>query len=373
MLRWSVEIAATLARVGRSYGGRGSSMTDVDPRAPGRAPLLPPAFVARVAFVLGAVLLVALILKLADLWVLVFGAIVAASIVRAIAEPLQQRLKLKEGPSVIAAALIIVLVLGAIGYLFGHQIRQQIESLSQTLPHAWELLQARMRASPFGSRVLESMGELQAQANGALKLAPKFAAGLGSAATNLVLVAVSGIYLAFNPARSRDGMLRLFPEGSRPRMKDVFNACGAGLQLWLKAQVVSMLVVGLLTGLGLWALHVPSPLALGLLSGVAQFVPIVGPIASAVPGLILAATGGMDTFLLAGAVYLTVSQLESNLITPLVQRSVASLPIVFTIFGVVAFGSLFGPLGILFAVPMTMTLYTLVGMLYLEDVLGRPT
>lgn len=346
-------------------------MADTEIVAAGRTPLLPLSFVARVGFVIGAVLLAALLLKLADLWILVFGAVVAASVFRAIAEPLQKRLGLSEGLSVFAALVILVALIGGVGYLFGRQIRIQVESLSQTLPHAWEVLQARMRASPLGARILDQAGELQSQANGALKLAPKFAASLGTAATNLVLVVVSGVYLATKPAQSREGVLRFFPRARRDRMRAVMNACGRGLQLWLKAQVVSMVVVGLLVGLGMWLLGVPSPLALGLLSGVAQFVPIVGPIASAVPGLILAATGGQQSFLLAGIVYITVSQLESNFITPMVQRSVASLPIVFTIFAVVGFGLLFGPLGIVFATPMAMTLYTLAGMLYLQDVLGE--
>ena len=329
------------------------------------------AFVARTVFVLAAILAVGLIVKLSSLWVLVFGAVVAASVFRAIAQPLQTYARLSGPLAVLAAVLILVALVAGVGVLFGRQIRIQVDALSITLPHAWEILQARMRESVLGSRLLAQAQALESQANGALKLAPKIAAGFASAATNLALVLVSGIYLALHPAQARDGMLHLAPRHARPRLKEVMNACGQGLQLWLRAQVVSMVVVGLLVGIGLRILGVPSPLALGLLSGLAQFVPIVGPIASAVPGLLIAATGGPQTFLLAGAVYLVVSQLESNLITPMVQSSVASLPIVFTIFAVVGFGLLFGPLGILFATPMAMTLYTLVGMLYMEDVLGE--
>jgi predicted PurR-regulated permease PerM len=150
------------------------------------------------------------------------------------------------------------------------------------------------------------------------------------------------------------------------------DACGRALNGWLKAQLVSMILVGSLVGLGLWVIGVPAPLALGLFAGLAQFVPIVGPIASAVPALIIAATGGSQAFLLTLALFVAVSQLEANLITPLVQRNVASLPVVLGIFAVVGLGTLFGPLGVVFATPLSLVLYTIVTMLYRHDILHDP-
>jgi predicted PurR-regulated permease PerM len=150
------------------------------------------------------------------------------------------------------------------------------------------------------------------------------------------------------------------------------NACGRALKGWLRAQLVSMVLVGGLVGVGLWAIGSPAPVALGLFSGLAQFVPIVGPIASSVPALILGATGGMQTFLLTLALYTAVSQLEANLITPMVQKSLASLPVVLGIFAVVGLGILFGPLGVLFATPLTLVLYTATTMLYRQDALHDP-
>ena len=118
---------------------------------------------------------------------------------------------------------------------------------------------------------------------------------------------------------------------------------------------------------------VPAPLALGLFTGLAQFVPIVGPIASAAPALIMGATGGAQMFFLTLALYIGVSQLEANLITPLVQKNLAALPVVLGIFAVVGLGGLFGPLGVLFATPLALVILTVVTMLYRQDVLKDPT
>src|SRR5690606_14925003 len=123
---------------------------------------------------------------------------------------------------------------------------------------------------------------------------------------------------------------------------------------------------------GLWLIGVPSPLGLALLTRLAQFVPGVGPIVTAAPALLIAPTLGANALLLTLALYLGVSQLEANLVTPLAQRNVASLPVVLGIFAVVGLGSLFGPLGVLFATPLALVIYPAVTMLYRQDMLHDP-
>lgn len=332
-------------------------------------PLLTRAFVARTAFVLAAGAFVVVSAKLAQLYLLLFGALVVAVVLRSIADPLVRWTRMKDGLGVLAAALVVLAVVGAIGWLFGSQVSDQVNQLSQLVPRAWDTLQTRLSSTPLGAQVLSQLRSAGDQAGRVFALAPKFALGLASGVTTLVLVLVAGVFLAVDPVRSREGVLSLAPPDARPRLREVMNAVGRALKGWFKAQLLSMTLVGSLVGLGLWPIGVPSPLALGLFAGVAQFVPVVGPIVSAVPALLLAATGGTQTLLFTLALFVGVSQLEANLITPLVQKNVASLPVVFGIFAVVGFASLLGPLGGLFATPMALTLYTVVTMLYREDVL----
>lgn len=333
-------------------------------------PLLPRAFVARTLFVLGMGFLLLLSIKLSQLWVLLFGAVVVAVILRSIADPMKRFIRLPDGFAVLAAALTVLAVIGLVLTLFGYQIHRQIEELTAIVPRAWETLQARLSASQVGAWALEQGRGATGQAGRVFALAPKIAGAVASGAATLFLVLIAGVYLALEPASSRDGVASLFPISARPRMKHVMDACGTALKGWFLAQLVSMILVGTLTGVGLWALGIPSPLALGLVAGLAQFVPIVGPIIAAVPALIIAATAGTDKLALTGGLFLAVSQLESNFITPMVQRNVADLPVVFGIFAVVGFTLLFGPVGGLFATPMALVIYTLVTMLYRQDVLG---
>lgn len=333
---------------------------------------------ARSRIVFGAVALVGayfaalLAMKLASLWMLIFGSVVVAVILRSIADPLVRWMKLKDGIAVVCAVFLVIGVVGAISLLFGTQIGAQVSALAERLPAAWDVILARLQDSPLGDRLVDMAGALASQAGRALLIAQRVAMSIMSGVTTLSLVLVAGVFLAIEPAKSREGVLAMAPLRARPRLREVMDACGWALKGWLRAQLISMVVVGTLTGLGLWAIGVPSPAALGLLTGLAQFVPIVGPILAAVPALLVAAMSDGQTFLLTLALYVIVSQLEGNLLTPLIQRNVASLPVVLGVFAVVGIGTLFGPLGVLFATPLALVLYTVVTMLYREDVLRDP-
>jgi len=334
--------------------------------------LLPRPFVARTLFIAAALILAAIVVRLAGLWILLFGAVVVAVILRSIADPLDRHTPVKGVFAVVAAVLVILLLFIGMGFLFGREISRQAAELSETLPQAWEVLQERLSADPLGDQLLTQAREVAGEAGRFFALAPKIAGSLAAGLAGLLLMFVAGIFLAAHPAPARDGLLSMLPIEARPRMKHVLDTCGLALKGWLRAQLFSMMLVGVLVAIGLRIIGVPSPLALGLLVGVAQFVPIFGPIAASAPVLLVAAIDGMQTFLLTGALLIAVSQLESNLITPLVQKSVAALPIILTLFAVIAFATLFGLPGALFATPLALVAYTMVTMLYRQDVLHDP-
>jgi predicted PurR-regulated permease PerM len=74
---------------------------------------------------------------------------------------------------------------------------------------------------------------------------------------------------------------------------------------------------------------------------------------------------------LAFLVYLAAAQFEANIITPLILRQMAELPMAVSLFAVLGMGILLGPLGVLFATPLAVTVHVLVTKLYLEGVLGE--
>jgi predicted PurR-regulated permease PerM len=130
-----------------------------------------------------------------------------------------------------------------------------------------------------------------------------------------------------------------------------------------------MVAVGVMTGIGLALLRVPLSLSLGLLAGLFEFVPVVGPIAAAVPGVLLAFAAGPQTAFYVLVLYVVVQQIESNILTPLIQRWAVELPPVIALLSIVACGLLFGPMGVIFATPMAVVVMAMVQHLYVEDTL----
>lgn len=322
-----------------------------------------------VAFISVALLAFALV-HLAGLWMLMFGSVIVAVVIRSIADPLVRHAKLGDGLAVLLAVVVIVAVLALIGHFFGQLIGQQVQILAQQLPSAWADFQQRLEDSQVMGRVIDLLEKLWAGAGKALAVAPGIAMGLAASITAFVLVVVAGIFLALQPAQARDGVLAMAPMRWRPRLREVMDASGVALKGWLRAQLLSMILVGVLVGFGLSLIGVPAPAALGLLIGLAEFVPIVGPIVGSAPGLLVGAMEGGQTFVLTLVLYVGISQLEANLITPLMQKNVASLPVLLGIFAVIGLGTLLGPLGVLFATPLALVAYTFVTMLYRQDVLG---
>ena len=223
------------------------------------------------------------------------------------------------------------------------------------------------RTSSDGASEAPSIGSvLQGLWSGFLSLG----ATLASAVTNLVVVLVGGYFFASSPAVYRSGIVKLFPKGQHERIDDALGDCGRALRLWLIGALLAMALIGLLAGLGTWLIGLPAPLALGLFAGLAQFVPFIGAIIGAVPALILALTGGEWTFLWTLFLFIAIQQVESNMITPLVQRHLLEIPPALLLFAVIAVGLAFGIVGLIVAAPLTIVIFVLVKLLYVRETLG---
>jgi predicted PurR-regulated permease PerM len=316
-------------------------------------------FIQRVLFVILAIALSLLAFKLINLWLLIFGAIVFAVILRGLAEPLMRYTPIGPVFSVLIVVVAVLSLFATTFYLFGRVLADQYQTLSQQLPVAWAALQNTLQSTSIGRTIQEHVATLGQQAGGALSSLPVIAGSVLSGVADTLVALIGGVILAMHPGKYRDGVVRLFPTDHHDWIRDAMNAAGQALRLWFIGQFISMIIVGTLISIGLSILGSPSALALGLLAGLAQFVPLVGPTVSAGLGLLLAALGGVEPFLWTLVIYTSVSQTEANFITPMVQRRIAEVPMVLTLFAVLGFAGLIGPMGVLYAMPMTVILYTL--------------
>ena len=320
---------------------------------------------ARMTFIVVAVVGGAILLwMLRSLILLVFAATLFAVIFHAAAAWIARKSRLPHGMSLAIAVVMLFTGISLIIGLFGSAMSAQTQELVARLPAAWTDFKVSIGEPDLDHRLLR---ELVPSGMSILNATRDMLSGIGAALSGLVLAVVGGIYLAAQSVSYIEGLISLSPANLRERFRLVLAASGIALRRWLVGQLISMVLVGLLAGTGAWLLGLPSPLALGLMAGLFEFVPFVGPFAAAIPAILLALAFGWQKVILVIGLYLFVQQLEGNLITPLVQQRAVNLPPALTLFSLVAFGLLFGVLGVLLAAPLTVLLYIWVRTLYFDD------
>jgi len=324
-------------------------------------------FIARVLTVLALVSLFFLLWQLRTMLLLVFGAVVVAVILRAMAAPIARYTPVREGMAVGISVIAILAVLGVVFWLFGSQISGQLGELTSILPSAWQGLEQRLAQVGLDGSLQQIVDNVGDSAGSAVTQAGRFALALGGGIADALVVVVGGIYLAAQPGMYRRGAVKLVPIHRRDAAADALDKSGKALRLWLKGQLISMAVVGTLTGLGLWLIGVPAALALGLLAALLEFIPLAGPIIAAVPALLLALAQGPTMALWTLGLYAIVQQVEGNVLQPLVQQYAVDLPPVILLFSLLGFGLLFGVTGVILAAPLTVVAYVLVKRLYVEE------
>ena len=129
---------------------------------------------------------------------------------------------------------------------------------------------------------------------------------------------------------------------------------------WVRAQLILGVTVGVFTFIGLLILSATIDpvfgryaILLSVTAGILELVPIIGPIISAIPAVLLAATAGIEAVIAAFALYLIVQQVENNVLVPKIQGDAIELHPALVIAAIVIGGSLAGLLGAILALPVT--------------------
>jgi predicted PurR-regulated permease PerM len=329
-------------------------------------------FVRKLLLVVGIAAFALALWRLSDVLLLAFGSILLALVLRGLAGIVSDRTKIPEGVAVAAVIIVMTSAFAAFAWLFGSQIATQFELIAEDLPQGISQIVRDLRSTQWGAWIFLRAQEVNLT-SATTQVTGYITSVFGSivrTAGYLAVLLFASIYLAAQPDRYLQGFLRLVAQKRRERVGEIFGLAGRTLQRWLVGQSITMAIVGTLTGLGLWGLGVPAPLALGLLAGLFAFIPYVGPILSSVPGILMAATHGPLPAFYAALLYAGVHFVEGNLITPIIQAEVVELPPILTLFATLVFGLLLGAIGVLLAAPLTVVLLVLVNTFYLEDTLG---
>lgn len=319
-------------------------------------------------------LVLAMIWYASDVFLVLFAGILIAVLLRAPTNWLVERANMRESAaltlSILALAAIVLLLL----YLFAVPLAEQVGQLLDQLPRSMARLRQWMRkfewAKPLQPLIVElSHMRFDFQTLGRARgLISSTMSALGGAGVALFI----GIYLAAQPRLYQRGVMHLLPRKGRPRAYEVMDEIGAVLRWWLVGRLITMSVVGLAAGLGLWWLGVPLAFSLGVLSGMLEFIPYIGPLLAAAPPLLIAFNLDPQIGVYVLMLYVGIQTAENYLLTPLIEQRAVQLPPALVVFGTLLLAALTGPLGVVLASPLIATSVVAVKLLYVEDVVEQP-
>ncbi len=251
-------------------------------------------FTGRLLVVLIIAALAAALWQLTDILVLLFGAVLLTIGLCAATRLVARRTGIRRGIALAGVFLLGLCVIGAALWVFGSTIAAQLDDVIEAAPAGFKLFMAWMTSNAYGKQVLAQVrGANMVGATGWATSMVSTAGGMITRALGYAVIAVVvAIYLAAQPDRYRHLCLRLVPLAHRPTTETLFGVIGTVLQRWLIGQMVVMMTIGVLTGIGLWLLGIEAAFALGLMGGLLCFIPFVGAILAAIPATLVALTQG---------------------------------------------------------------------------------
>lgn len=209
-------------------------------------------------------------------------------------------------------------------------------------------------------------GRITSQFGGAAKYLFPFLSHTVAAVGGFLLIVFLSIYFAADPELYRRGALALLPARRRAQGSEVMDRVAMVLRKWLVTQLIAMAVIGTVTTVALLILRVKAAFALGLLAGLFEFIPTVGPLLSAVPAIGMGFLDSPEKALLVGGVYMAIQFLENHILIPLLMKGGMDLPPALTVVTQALLALVFGFLGLMVAVPLLATVLVIVQVLYVQ-------
>jgi predicted PurR-regulated permease PerM len=323
----------------------------------------------RTLWVAAGVALVALVAILAltralGALLLIFFAIILAEAVR----PLVMRLERRRVPRPLGALLIYLVIaalLVVIGWLLFTPLATQINEFISNAPayvaqvQQWakDAQDALHANDPLSALVDGLAAQLAASLQAALPTLLQFPltllSGAFGALISAVVVVTMSIFWLMSADKLRDFSLGLAPERARADGASLFTELGHSLGGWVRGTLVAMLLIGSLTALGLALLGVPYALLLGILAGLTEVIPYLGPWISGTVAVIVTLLA-LDPLkaLEVAVVFVIIQEVESNLVEPFVMSWAVHIDPLFVLIAITIGFEVLGVVGAIIAVPV---------------------
>jgi predicted PurR-regulated permease PerM len=334
--------------------------------------------------VLVTLILVTLFLALwtlRDVFLLTFLSIIVAIVLQVPVRRLE-RWGLSRGVSILVSLVGTIVVVVALLLLIVPVFVQQVGDLVDQLPDFLDRAQVEYDQTAADNEWLPKINWDEVTSGDASDFALEqagmfsrqvfpFLGGVGGAITNVVFVFFIAVFFITEPANYLEGLLTLVPRGYRPRALEIFEMLGQMLQRWFVGQLFSMIMSGaLITFVTGVILGLPNPVALGVVSGLMEFIPNFGSIIAVIPAVIIALSEDPILVPFTVLAYLLTQQVQSNVIMPRIMSRQIAIPAASILIAQIIGAALFGFLGVLLALPLAIVVMVLVREVYVYDVLN---
>ncbi|MFT9088883.1 MAG: AI-2E family transporter [Acetobacter okinawensis] len=304
----------------------------------------------------------------------VFAAALVAVVLHGAARLICRVLPVRQWVAVVLFLAGFVGSVSLVVHVSGPELVTQLSHLYAALTHERDTLHAALDKNPVGHSVLnhiprffggnQTSGPLGSEgAGGGMDFAGSMTNVLtstfGSAGT-LVVIIIAGVYFALSPHLYANGLLRLVPTRYRGSARELIRTTAHVLSAWVAGQMLDMTVVGVLTWVGLSLLGMPLAFPLGLVAGMANFIPYLGTFIGAVPALLIALSISPREALMVAGLYAFIQAFEGYVMSPFIQKRAVSMPPALTILSQTIFGAFLGMWGFAFASPITAVLLAVI-------------
>lgn len=290
--------------------------------------------------------------------------------------------------SVLAMLGLIALVVATVSLIFP-TIQEQAVEFAEQLPELYTgfLEWARDTGQRVGIDIDEALSQqaieewLNDPANQETiqQLLLGFGAGAGQvirgfaeAVAVLGLAPVLALYILIDLNRFKQNAIELTPPKYRDEVAYVGGEVGGALGSFVRGQLLVAVIVGIASSIGMWLIDLPFWLIIGILAGLLNLIPFLGPIVGgALAALVALLNGDPWQAVWAVVIFTLIQQVDNHVITPMIQRTRVNLSPLVIVLALVIGGAVAGLLGVLIAVPVTAAVRILVGHLWRTRMLGQ--
>ncbi len=301
---------------------------------------------------------------------LLFAGILLAVLIRSLNSLVEKILPIGEKTSLFITLSVLLVLLGGMLFFSLPEMSSQISLFLDSLPNALNDLKnalGRIGLGRFAEDIPGAVKKFSSRPDVLTNITGIFSTTFGFIA-DIGIILFIAIFLAANPDSYVEGTIRLFPPSMRKKVSFVLSEIENTLRWWLLGRVIAMVFIGILTTLGLWAIGIPLALLLGVLAGLLNFIPYLGPILSLLPAILFAIPQGLQTLGFVLILYASVQTVESYILTPIIQMKAVEVAPAYGIVFQVLLGVAAGGFGVAMGGPAAAVSVVLFRELYLKPI-----